>query len=506
MSAKILPLQKQETTLFLFRLKSFSVVLILYNTNILSTLFSLSPAYKVIQRGQMHVRHLRELATKLSGLQCENAELMNYFTVKIQTLCKMALRDCCMELEGSVEGVERAALSTNPVGYLEIHRAIPKDIAQKYQQVCSSSEESIIKIFLAIVPNLIQSIKEIFVDENISEEQNGLRGLAEDTLEQFLSNVRDAEKNIRIRQLVRVVCRILERLCLENCGKQPTTKIVNWGETLAIPSMLSFLEPFSQNHKQGIRLHKRLELFSKRLTDIISDQVDTADKVFIRDISNLTLSLIHFAKFSPSKLVRFELTSSTNSSVTCDSENNNDNVHYDKRHETFSQWFEIRKESEDELRLHANALVHVDGRICKKVAFQSVITINASAEEAFDACMTNFIDVTAMKLKDNDSQNLRVVLCSTQKEKVTEVLEVLKRKLSEEVVNFRQSEVTQCHLKIRSITSEAETFLSLRLFYKWGSDVVGLDSKDFVNLADSSVGRTCTPEVQFVGKIKLLVI
>ena len=127
----------------------------------------------------MHVRHLRELATKLSGLQRENAELMKYFSVKIQTLCKMALRDCCMEKENSVEGVERAALSTNPVRHLEIHRAIPKDIAQKYQQVCSSSEESIIKIFLAIVPNLIQNIKEIFVDENISEVQNGLRGLSE---------------------------------------------------------------------------------------------------------------------------------------------------------------------------------------------------------------------------------------------------------------------------------------------------------------------------------------
>ena len=226
--------------------------------------------------------------------------------------------------------------------------------------------------------------------------------------------------------------------------------------------------------------------------------------MFSRDIANLTLSLIHFAKFSPSKLVRFELTGSTNSPVTCDRENNNDNIHYDRHHETFSQWFEIRKESEDELRLHANALVHVDGRICNKGAFQSVIAICATAEEAFDACMTHFIDVTAMKLKDNDSENLRVVLCSTQKEKVREVLEVLKRKLSEEVVYFRQSEVTQCHLTIRSITSEAETFLSLRLFYKWGSDAVGLDSKDFVSLAVSSVGGACTPEVQFVGKIKLL--
>ena len=450
----------------------------------------------------MHVSHLRELATKISGLQFENAELMKYFSVKVQTLCKVVLRDFCMELEGSVEGVERAALSPNPLGYLENHRAIPKDIARKYHQLCSSSEESIIKVFLAIVPNLIQSVKEIFVDENISEAQNGLRGLPEDRLEQFLSNVRDAEKNVRTRQLVCVVCEILEQLCLENCGKQPTTEIISWGATLAIPSMLSFLKHFFQHHQQGIRLHKRLELFSMRTKDIISDQVGTADEVFMRDFSNVTLSLIHFAKFSPSKVVRFELTGPTNSPVIRDSENNDHNVHYDRHHETFSQWFEIRKESEDELRLYANALVHVDGRICKKGAFQSVITINTSAEEAFDACMTHFIDVTAMKLQD-DSENLRVVLCSTQKEKVSEVLEVLKRKLSEEVSNFMPSEVTQCHLTIRSITSKAETVLSLRLFYKWGSEAVGVDSKDFVSLADSSVGEACTPEVQFVGKMKL---
>ena len=235
-----------------------------------------------------------------------------------------------------------------------------------------------------------------------------------------MSNVRDAEKNTRTQQLVCAVCEILEQLCLENCGKQPTTEIENWGATLAIPSMLSFLKLFFQHTGKGIRLHKRLELFSMRLKDIISGQVDTADEVFMRDVSNVTLSLIHFAKFSPSKVVRFELTGPTNSPVTCDSENNSVNVHYDRHHETFSQWFEIRKESEDELQLHANALVHVDGRICKKGAFQSVVKINASAEEAFDACMTNFIDVTAMKLKD-DSENLRVVRCSTQKEKVSEV-------------------------------------------------------------------------------------
>ena len=117
--------------------------------------------------------------SRVCNSRIQNSELMKYFSGKVQTLCKVILRDCCIELKGSVEGVKRAALSKNPVGYLEIHRAITKDIALKYHQLSSSTEESIIKVFLAIVPNLIQSVKEIFVDENISEVQNGLRGLSE---------------------------------------------------------------------------------------------------------------------------------------------------------------------------------------------------------------------------------------------------------------------------------------------------------------------------------------
>ena len=73
--------------------KSLSFVLILYNTSILPSLFSLSLGYKVTRRGQMHVSHLKELATKISGLQFENAEIDEVFSLlKFQTLCKVVLR------------------------------------------------------------------------------------------------------------------------------------------------------------------------------------------------------------------------------------------------------------------------------------------------------------------------------------------------------------------------------------------------------------------------------
>ena len=453
----------------------------------------------------MHIRHLRELATKISSLQYENTDLMKYFCNQIQALCKAVLMDCCVELEDSAEGIQRAALSTDHVCFLENHRPVPKHIARKYQQVCLSSEECISKIFLSIVPHLIQNIKEIFVHEGISEVQNGLRGLCEEKLEQFLSKVRDAEQNIDIIQLVCIACEFLGQLCQENCGNQPPAEIEMWVETLAMFPMLNFLKPFFQHCPQDIRLYKRLEAFSLRLLKIMSHQLEIADEVFTRDFSDVSLSLIRFAKFSPSKLVRFELTNSTNSPVSIDREsnninNNNENVQYDRHHETFYQWFEIRKESEDDLQLHASALVHIDGRICRKGAFQSTIFLKASAEEAFNACMVEVTDVAADKAKDEDSSNVRVVLCSTLKEKVIGALHALKQRLSEDVVDFTPSEVTQCHLTIRSVTSEAKKVVRLRLLYKWGSEAIGLDSKAFACFANSSGNVACIPAVEFVGK------
>ena len=449
------------------------------------------------------MRHLRDLATKISGLQYANADLTKYFSGKIQTLCKTVLQDCCIELESSGEGIERAASSTNLICYLQMQRRIPNDILRNYQRICSSSAECIIKTFLDILPRLIQTVKEIFFDELFSQVQNGLRGLCEGTMEQFVSNIRDAERNNRIRQLVCEVCKILEQLCLKNCRQQSTADIKKWGNSLAILSMLDFLRPFFQNFVQDVRLHKRLELFSGHLRDIVSDLVDVTDEDFMRDFSNLSRSLIHFAKFDPSKLVRFDLLDSANSPVTSTRES----VEYDKYQETFSQRFHIKNESEDELQLHAVALVHVDAKIRKIGAFQSVILLAASAVDVLDESVSRFDNVTTMRMEGEDSERLQVVLCSTQKEQLSEVLDVLTGKLSKELIDLRQSQITQCHLTMRSVAGREGSVLSFRLIYKWGSEAVFLDSResDFVALADSSANGACIPEVQLVGKTHLLI-
>ena len=451
----------------------------------------------------MHIRHLREYSTKISGMQCGNADLMKYFSCRIKTFCKTLLRDCCIEMEDSAEGVEKAASSSDHIGYLAMHRSIPDDIARKYQMISASSADSTTKTFLGIVPNLIQNTKEIFVDERFSEVQNGLRGLSEETVEQLVLNIRDAEQNNRIRQLACEVCKILELLCLKNCGKQPTSEIEKWGENLAILSMLGFLKAFFQHCPQNIRLHKRLELFSGRLRDIMSDKWDITDEVVMHEFCNVAQSLSHFAKFNPSKLVRFELTDSTNSPVNCHSED----VEYDRCYDTFSQQFHVKKESEDELQLHAVACVNVDGQVHKIGAFQSVIKLRAPGEEAFDRCMVRFVDVAVIKLEDQGLENRRrVVLCSTQKEKLSEVLDHLKRELNEDLVDLRMSEISQCRLKMHSISTNVGAVLSLRLLYKWRFEAVTLDSRDFVALADSSAGGASVPEVELVGKGKLFEI
>ena len=449
----------------------------------------------VTERGQMHIRHLRKLATKISGLQNMNADSVNYFVRKIQTLCKAVLRDCCIELESSIEDVYRAASSKSYAEFLihsiEIHRPLPDDIRKKYQQVCSSSEKSIIKTFLIIVCYLIQNIKNVFVDERISEvPQNGLRGLPKEKLDEFVSSVRNAEGNNRCNELVCASCDILKQLCLKNHDKQPTTEIELWDDTAGIHPMLNFLKRFFQNCRQDVRLHKRLDLFSRRQKDIMANHKDI-DEVFVHDLVNLLLCLIHFASFDPSKLVRFELSDSTNLPLTCSREN----VRYDEDENTYSQVFRMKKESEGKLQLHAIAHVSINGKICKKGTFQSEIMLKASSEKAFYECSISFSEVTVVKLEDNYSENLQVVLCATQKEKVSELLDVLKHKLKENV-HLSQSEVTQCRLTMQTVTTEAGAVVNLCLVYKWGSEAVVFDSKDFVTFPDLSTG-------QIVGKLNL---
>ena len=226
----------------------------------------------------MHVRHLREYAAKISGLQRTDANLMKYFACQIQSLCNTLLRDCCIELETSAEGVERAASSSSYVQYMEIHRPVPKDIKERHPEIFSSPEEPTestestksTKAFVAVVPNLIQITKEIFVEEEVSKVQNGLRGLPKETIEQFDLSIRNAERNNKVGQLVYDVSRILELLCLQNCDLL-SIEIKKWGENLAVLHMLEVLKPFYKYCKQDVRLYKRLELFSGRLRDIVSE-------------------------------------------------------------------------------------------------------------------------------------------------------------------------------------------------------------------------------------------
>ena len=447
----------------------------------------------------MHIRHLRKVASKILGLQHETTYSQNYFIRKIHNLCKSVFSDCCIELEVTADNVERAASSTNHAQYLiqsiENHcPALPQDIETKYQEVCSVFEKSTIKTFLIIVPYLIQNIKDIFAGERISEvPQNGLRGLPKETLDHFASSVRNATGNNGFFELLCDACNILEQLCLENYEKEPNTEIEKWGESMAILSLLNYLQSFFQHCCKDIRLYKRLDLFVRCLRKTIAHR-DGIDELFVYDLSNVLMSLIHFAKIDHSKVVRFELNSSTDLPFSCPRET----VRYDRLEKTYSQVFRIKRETEDELQLHATARVYIDGGICRKGTFQLTMMLTPSSEKALNGYITRFHDVTVTKLKDKDSGNLRVFFCTARREKLLELLDVLRKELRENVVDMNRPEVTRCPLSMRSlVTLKADTVLNLRLVYKWGSEAVVLDSKDFVAYARPS---------QCVGEFEVFVI
>ena len=452
----------------------------------------------------MHIRHLRELAVKIWELKIEDVGLMRYFTGKIESLCKTILTDCCIQLARSAEEAERAASSEDHVNYLQVYQKISHDTASKYEQMCSSTEESIASAnFLAFVPHLIQDIKAIFRDQMIPEVQNGLRGLPKDTLERMASQLREAERESKIRQLVCEVCKILEELCVNNCDSQhPADLIRKWGGSLGIWSMLEFLKPFFQKSSKDVRFLKRLELFSCCTRDIISDVVD-ADQVSMLGFFDVSFSLIHFSKFDPAKLVRFELTDSTNSPVTCGSE-----VKYDSHNDTFSQQFCFRKGVEGELLLRAVARVHVEGQVHQIGAFQSVITLPASQEETFDACLNTCMtrvsvnNIVVTKLEVTETKNIQVALCSTQTLTLVSLLDNLRKEPElREVVDWKGCQVTPCqHLTVRTVVhTRPETVLRLRLVYKWKFQAVFLDSEDFVVHADPSAESASLPEVRVEG-------
>lgn len=456
----------------------------------------------------MHIRQLRELAIKIRELKIENADLMRYFTGKIKSLCKAILRDCCIQLTSSPEEAERAASSEDHAKYLEVYQKISHDTASKHQKMCSSSEENIAKNFLAIVPHLIQDIKVIFRDQMIPVVQNGLRGLPKDILDRMASQLKEAEQNSKTRQLVCEVCKILEELCLNNYDSQhPADLIRKWGESLGIWSMLEFLKPFFQKSAEDVRLHKRLELFSRCTRDIISDAVN-ADQVSMFGFFDVSFSLIHFAKFDPVKVVRFQLTDSAHSPVT-----SSDCLKYDRHNDTFSQQFCFRKDVEGELLLRAVARVHVNGQDHQIGAFQSVIALPVSKAVTFDTCFETCKTrvgvkdvIVSTKVDADDSQNIQVVLCLTQKQRLVSFLDGLRKEPElKDVVDWKGSQVTPCPLTVRTVDpTKPETVVRLRLIYKWKSEAVLLDSEHFVAHADPSTENLPIPQVRYKGMFNLL--
>ena len=277
----------------------------------------------------MHVVDLRETARKMLELKHDDAQQMKYFANHIQTLLPNILRDCCIEMATSKDEVEIAASTDDCEHLLVIHDRITEDFANKLQQVTSSSSSSLIAAFSSIIPRLIQLIKETFKERRVEAVQNGLRGLLKETVNSFTDEVRNAEQRKSIPKMLCEVCKILETLCLKNRGSHSTEEIRKWGQSLQSVSLLKLLETFFQSCEES-KLYTRLDMFLGALRDIMAE-LTTVEEMVLRNFYDLSLSLISFAKFDPSKVVKFELTGPANSSLTFYSEA----IKYDTFQDTF---------------------------------------------------------------------------------------------------------------------------------------------------------------------------
>ena len=441
----------------------------------------------------MHINHLRELAVTIVGLQHKEPNMMKHLGQKIKKLCNSIFRDCCIEMATSKGDLDFAASTENCASLLEVHRQIPEDVAKKYTHMCLSPEKAIAADFLMIVPRIVQCIKEIFREEIIPQVQTGLRGVPDETtFKKISSDIKEAVKDKSILRLLTEVCKILENLCLYNNDDRSTEdEIREWGGSAMIIVMLKFLEKFFQS-TEARRLHKRLHVISVAIRDIMSNPT-AFEGNFLRDFHNVALSLLTFARFDPSQLVRFELNDPNTSSNT----RGNDGLKYDKSKEIFSQRFWISKESDDELQLEAVAHVHINGRIRSIGAFESLVALPSSCSMAINKVPIDSLSV-AVKREHDDSGNLRVTLYATEKEKISKALRYLENELGAHVVDLSQTEIIPSHLKMRS-SAKAGTLVRLRLVHKWGSEALVLDSNDFMTLADSTAGGAPGPGPELAG-------
>ena len=292
----------------------------------------------------MHIRNLRQVVGKEK--QCKNAEIKKmYFPTEMQAVCKMALEDCLIELEGSE---------------LDDFAERQKSIQERYDMICSSSaSESISETCQIDIPKLVQDIKEIFHHKSKTDEPNGLRGLFGEEVDAFRSKIKAAQEDKNLGRIVAEVANVLAKLCENNrCDQTNASKIQMWRTNVMIPCMLDFLEKFFARCRQDLRLLKRLRNLSEKQNEII-DGCQKGNEPLLKDASNTAMRLIDFAKFEPSKLVRFQLNSSAGPHVPYKS----GIIRHNKNNDVFSQEFTITEGPSEELQLRPTVwTVRLDGQ------------------------------------------------------------------------------------------------------------------------------------------------
>ncbi|XP_022786989.1 uncharacterized protein LOC111327144 isoform X2 [Stylophora pistillata] len=463
------------------------------------TLGELEPkAYKVKERGQMHIRHLRELATRIDRLEHNDVDMEIYLIKEIKYLCGSVFRDCCIEMANSKGDLEFAASTENHSEILATHDRISKEVSSQYRKIRMPRH------FLPIIPHLIQAVKEIFKDENIPQIQNGMIGISEDvTLTKINSEIQDAVEKKHILRLFTAVSTILECLCRSNNEDQSQiteNEISNWGKSVMIIRMLEFLEKhFETAGSDALRLQERLRIFSIHLKSIMSDRQDY-EEAFLSDFHNVALGLIAFAKFDPTRFLRFELKDPSSSAGI----QGDDVLRYDKSKEIFSQLFWISKESDEELQLEAIAYVHIDGKLRRIGAFESEITLPAPATEVIDNLPMASLPVV-VKREYGIGGSIRVTLYATQKENIRKALEYVMQELGGEGVDLGREKIASSHLKLRSL-AKAGTVVKLRLIHRWRSESICLESDDFIALADSSAGGSFMPDSETAAEANQMMV
>lgn len=294
------------------------------------TSVGLSPDYKITVTGQMHIRNLRQVEGKEK--QCKNPEIKElYFPTEMQALCKIALEDCLIELEGSE---------------LNDFAERQKSIQERYDMICSSSaSESISETCQIDIPKLVQDIKEIFHHKSKTNVHNGLRGLFGEEVDAFRFKIKDAQEAKNLGGIVVEVGNVLAKLCENNRGDQTTAaQIQMWRRNLMIPCMLDFLVKFFESCWQDRRLLKRLRNLSEKQSEIM-DGSQKGNELLLKCASNTAMRLIDFTKFEPSKLVRFKLKSSPHVAYESGI------ILHDRNNDVFSQEFTITEEMYEEIEL-----------------------------------------------------------------------------------------------------------------------------------------------------------